>query len=330
MTSAQKALLDLIGAGLTGRPASVRLSPEEWEDLYQQAKMHTVTGLLYAGLQHLQEGTDIPEDLLMRLVSRIGKVANHGKSMRNLTVALTDYFSGKELHPVVMKGIETAAFYPDPDLRLYGDVDLYFAPEEFDWAADVAARRFGPLRKDPDGSLHFKVDDVDIDIHRDYFGLHVKRELLPVVPSPEATLLMLSVHILHHAIASGIGLRQMTDLAAAYQALEGKYDPAKLEEFYRKTGLLKWNRLLSSFIENHLGVKAPFADNRPSYALLRILFQGGNFGHYDPARNKALQKGKFRRKLDTAGRFLRRLPFSLRYSPRETLSTISTLTKGNL
>ena len=335
MTPVQSALIALVGSGLSGRPADksmlTGLSATDWESLYTFAKQHTVTGLLYGGLQLLPDGAGIPEDILLRLISRIGKVSNHGKTMRNLTVALKDYFSSKGVHPIVMKGVETAAYYPDPDLRLYGDVDLYFFPEEFDKAAVVTEKRFGKLRRDPDGSLHFKVDNIDIDIHRDYFGLHVSADKLPPIPSPEAILLMHSAHILHHAIASGIGLRQMCDLAAAYKSLEGQYDPASLEAVYRTTGLFKWNRLLSCFIRGKLGVDAPHYGDTSTKALERIIFSGGNFGHYTASRQKALlQASPFRRKLNTAGQFLRRLPFSLLFAPRETFSSIFTLTKGNL
>ena len=334
MTPVQSALTALVGSGLSGCPVDrsllTGLSATDWESLYTLAKQHTVTGLLYGGLKFLPDGTGIPEDILLRLVSRIGKVSNHGKTMRNLTLALTDYFSSKSLHPVVMKGVETATYYPEPDLRLYGDVDLYFAPEEFVAATAVAEKRFGLLRRDPDGSLHFKIDNIDIDIHRDYFGLHVAAEKLPSIPSPEAVLLMHSAHILHHAIASGIGLRQMCDLAAAYKALEGQYDPAALEAVYRTAGLFKWNRLLSCFIREKLGVSAPHYGDISTKALERIIFSGGNFGHYASSRQKALQASPFRRKLNTAGQFLRRLPFSLKYAPRETFSSIFTLTRGNL
>ena len=334
MTPVQSALTALVGSGFSGEPVDrallTGLSVTDWEDLYTLAKQHTVTGLLYGGLQLLPDGAGIPEDILLRLISRIGKVSNHGKSMRNLTVALTDYFSGKGLHPVVMKGVETAAYYPDPDLRLYGDVDLYFTPEEFEQAAAVATKRFGPLRRDPDGSLHFKIDNVDIDLHREYFGLHVPAEKLPPIPSSEAILLMHSAHILHHAIASGIGLRQMCDLAATYKALEGAYDPSTLEKLYHDTGLLKWNRLLAAFIRKELGTPAPDYGDISTRSLKRILFAGGNFGHYATSRQKALQSSPLRRKIDTALHFLRRLPFSLRYSPRETFLTIFSLTKGNL
>ena len=331
MTVEQSTLLMLVGSGLSGHPVSLpSLDAASWEAIYSLAKMHTVTGLLYRGLQLQPEGVTIPEDVLMRLISRIGKVSNHGKSMKNLTVALTDYFSGKGLHPVVMKGMETATYYPDPDLRLYGDVDIYFAPEEFDKAAVVAEKRFGKLRKDPDGSLHFKVDNIDIDLHRDYFGLHVAEDKLPAIGSPEGIILMHSGHILHHAIASGIGLRQMCDLAAAYQALEGKYNQEVLIEIYQKTGLLKWNRLLSSFIRKYLYINTPISSDASTKALENIIFEGGNFGHYAPSREKALKASSLRRKADTFGRMLRRLPFSLAISPRETVSTLSSLIKGNI
>ena len=60
-----------------------------------------------------------------------------------------------------------------------------------------------------------------------------------------------------------------------------------------------------------------------------MVLEGGNFGHFATARPEELAADDRRRKLNTFRRFLRRLPFSLRYAPRETFATIWALTKGN-
>ena len=153
---------------------------------------------------------------------------------------------------------------------------------------------------------------------------------------------MLSAHILKHAIGAGVGIRQCCDLTMALQALRGQYDPAALRDLFRRTSTLRWNRLLFSFLADHLGLADdsgfPFADERvSSEPLLRIVLEGGNFGHYAEARNSAIKAGAGgdpvatrRRKRNTLGRFLHRLPFSLRYAPRETLATMLSLARGNL
>ncbi len=61
-----------------------------------------------------------------------------------------------------------------------------------------------------------------------------------------------------------------------------------------------------------------------------IIRQGGNFGHFTKARQKALDRPAAIRKADTALRFIRRLPFSLRYAPREIGPHIRDLIRGNL
>ena len=134
-------------------------------------------------------------------------------------------------------------------------------------------------------------------------------------------------------------MRQLCDMAMAWQALGGKCDPDALKALFRRTGTLRWNRLLFAFLRTVLDVPSPlFADERAeSGPLLKIVLEGGNFGHYTAARSDALSAacsgeaaGIRRRKRNTLTRFLRRLPFSLRYAPRETFATMWTLARGNL
>lgn len=136
---------------------------------------------------------------------------------------------------------------------------------------------------------------------------------------------MLSSHILKHAIGVGIGLKQFCDMAMAFSALDGKYDQEELGTCIRKCGLRRWNDLLCSFLAEFLGSPAatlPAHRTVSASPLLRIVMEGGNFGqHADGFR---LSKSY------TVRRFIGRLPFSLRISPRETFGTLLDLTKGNL
>ena len=166
------------------------------------------------------------------------------------------------------------------------------------------------------------------------------------MPSPALNALMLNSHILKHALGRGIGLRQICDLAMAYHRIseEGKIDEygGRILAFYRRVGIVKWSRLLHSFLVGVIGLpeaELPYSEKIVPYgALWRIVEEGGNFGQHretgasagtvvsaGPATGKS---GVLKRKLGTAGMFLRRAGFSLRFAPKEAFWTVFDLAKG--
>ena len=323
------------------------LSEADWQEILQMARKQTVTGLLFRGVANLPAEVQVPDSLLFPLMEETDRIRRQSRLVERTAKEITEFFEGRILHPVILKGPSVACFYPEPDLRESGDIDLYFNEKEFGKAVHAIRER---LQKDgqseslttlPDGSLHYKWNGIDIDQHAQYFDLS-SSEGLPPVPSPEATLLMLSAHILKHSMGTGIGLRQLCDMAMAYERI--RYDQARLLACYEATGTADWNRMLASFLIRYLGAtRTPYTSavegqtagtvspELPGPApLLDIVLGGGNFGHHEASREKVLQAGPLQRKLDTARRFLGRLPFSIRYGPRQLAHYLKELIKGNL
>lgn len=329
-------LLLLVRLALRGEPLDndtvreFRTWPaERWTQVIALAQQQSVTGLLCHALSLVPEGASplgIPDKLLFPLVSRADGIERRNRQMAALAAALVEQLTDAGLHPQVLKGPETARYYPRPELREYGDIDLYLPASELPQLQQVVPEAV----KSPDGTWHFTREGVDVDVHGKWLDLPYAASPLSAFPSAEATLLMLSVHALKHAVGTGVGLRQLVDLAAAFRALD--YRPEKLKDSFRKLGLERWNRLVSGFLEQYLDTEDrmfPGQQVSPE-PLLRIVLEGGNFGHHDPSRNRALAQSARRRKADTALRFFRRLPFSLRYAPRLAFATFATLAKGNL
>ena len=324
----------LLRSGLWERPltdselaAAAALGEAEWAAFVEIARRQTVSGLLYRAITHLPASFRIPGDIVIDMMAVAGGLARENQAKAAVTKQLFAECAAAGLHPVVMKGQSVAAYYVHPELRYSGDIDLYFPPEDYSRALTLLGGEAAP-----DGTRHIRRGGIDIDIHDRYFDLHCPARKLPAVGTPEATILLLSSHILKHAIGPGVGLRQCCDLAAAWHTLAPAIDPKQLCEIFRQTGTLRWNRLLFSFLAEHLDLPEPlFADERvPSEPLLRIILEGGNFGHHADARTSALQANDRKRKRNTFSRFLHRLPFSMRYAPRETIATIASLFRGNL
>ena len=313
--------------------AIARLELGQWKEIIQFAREQTVTGIIGDAVTRLPGSVHVPESILYTVMGEMERIRYRSRRITLTADKIEEVLQGRGFHPLVMKGPAVATFYPDPLLRISGDIDLYLPSQEIapvrEWIASTGLK----VRPAPDGSFHFNTEGTDVDVHDTYYDLHRDASLLPAIPSAEATLLMLSAHILKHAAGTGVGLRQCCDLALAYQGLSGQYDPDALKKWSEQAGLLKWNQLLSAFLNTRLLADVPsFSPVQlpDPQKLDRIVLDGGNFGHFAARRTDALKGPGWKRKMDTVRCFLRRLPFSLTYAPHETFARIGDLVKGNL
>ncbi len=326
------------------------LSAEDWRNILDLAAAHTVTGLIYAAVKKLPSDLCPPDNISLKLMMEAERIERYSRKVESFTEKLVSELKGASLAPVFMKGHEVAKYYPEPYLRVCGDIDVYFQPSEFQMAVSFFKEKgYAPQRR-PDRSF-FSNSGPGIDIHPYYFDLHVRLEKLPPVPSTEAVLLMLSSHILKHAMGPGVGLRQICDMVVCLKAFTGNsaesnctYDSVQLEEYFQAAHVATWNKVLLAFISRYFGLDTamfsgsvnagqplPKKIRKLLSSFERIVFSGGNFGFYNISRKKtATSKFSGKRKIDTFYRFLRNTPFSLRCSPREFFSYTFSLLKGNL
>ena len=298
----------------------------DWPDVLQLGRDQAVMGLLLRGTAHLTK--HVPETIQSELIAWETALRRVSARLGRVEADLLTEFRQAGLHPVVQKGSAVAKYYPDPELRQGGDIDL-FCPE-FDQARSLVPT----ARTAPDGAAVFSRVGVTVELHPRYYDLHLDPKRLPAPGTPCGELLLLSAHILKHAIGSGVGLKQCCDLARALEALEGKYDKEEFRAALRGAGLVRWHQLLCSVLVIDLGLKPErclpgFVPCDPG-PLRKIIRSGGNFGQTGAVRQKSLQGGAVGRKAITAAGFLRRVPFSLRYAPREAFATIRELLLGNL
>lgn len=316
----------LLRAGLTDTPAGgFAATAEEWDAILRLAREQTVPGIVYSGISRLPESGMPDAARRIALMVEAERIAARTRLVGRVAEDLLSELRAADLHPVILKGPAAGRHYPAPELRTSGDIDLFLNRYEYADALSFLSARGIMAFREPDGSHLYKRDGVTVELHPRYFDLHVREELLPAVPSPEAELLMLSAHILKHAIGVGVGLRQICDIAQAYRALAHRWDRETLQDCLEGTGLNRWNDLLCSFLTAHLQVPEqllPEFRRVSPERLYEIVFAGGNFGRH----RKGMKGGKLR----TLGHFLRRLPFSLHLAPRETLRTLAELTQGNL
>ena len=79
----------------------------------------------------MEEGLELPETVLARLAAEVDACERRYARMQKLTLELLAFYGSRGLHPVLLKGLDSAALYDTPSLRESGDIDLYFSENEF-------------------------------------------------------------------------------------------------------------------------------------------------------------------------------------------------------
>lgn len=360
MTHSQQAFLELLRCGLWGTAPATEcfpLSPAEWQEVFDESRRQTVQGVVYDALQRLPDDFVPPTPITLQWTSDVANIIAFHNTTQRAVVATYNLLRQAGTEPVLLKGLASGHCYPNPQLRVNGDIDWYLPPADLNTLpAYLRQQGFHPQR-DADGSLSFSYDHIEVELHprladilwpshQKAFSQIIAREglaSLPVgspgitptyVPTPgaTATLLIHASHILKHTASVGIGLRQFCDMARACHQLHEHLEPRLLTEALRETGLLCWSRLLEHFLRRHLGLDTSLLTCGPSASdadcdhLLHLTFSGGNFGQHTPQWQQAHTQG--RNRLHTLRCYCCHAPFALRYAPQETLGLFFSLAMG--
>ena len=350
-----------------------RLGDEEWEHVFKMSGRQTVSGIVFDGICRLPDEFQPSQAIFAKWVAATDRIERGNRRMNAVLRELTGLFVSGGLQPVLQKGQGVAALYPTPDHRECGDIDYYF-PERPDNGRSAGMPKGRTMNGEaielvkshgikvetmPDGSQTYEWKGIEIEQHPTIVDLcspaakkwikgldgdpgYVPSDLAEGlrVPSPELNALLLNSHILKHTLGKGIGLRQMCDLAMEYHRIceDGRREDCggRIFNLYKRAGILKWSRLLHSFLVNVMGLpeeELPYSERIVSAEpLMRIVEDGGNFGQYRGESHESSghidRLSDRKRKLKTAGMFLRRAGFSMRFAPKEAFWTFWELVKG--
>lgn len=149
------------------------------EDLtYEQCVMHGLGPLAFPA--RLEKGIDPANSVRMKTVC-VQNMQMQAKMQRVLECAwraLTE----AGIQPVLMKGAGLAAYYPEPSMRQWGDIDLFVGKAQYHPACAVMRETFPDALKFDEELDHYKhynliADGVSIEIHRVSVALTHPRDI---------------------------------------------------------------------------------------------------------------------------------------------------------
>lgn len=314
LTTEQKILLNLTAKSISTNSPKIIFKEEElkgadWQAVLREAKLQTVCPLTFSRIEEYKKY--IPDNVYkeyktfaLSVVTNNYKVFNAQKELVNLVSDKCSY--------VIIKGLSSGVYYDVPELRTYGDVDFLINPEKKQELTRLLIENgYKMSNGDHPNHLVFKKPNAHLEMHFMVAGVPYgeKGEIVKSVLSSifdQKTIrefdgerfsapndfmhgLILLLHMGHHLLGEGIGLRHLSDWGAFVEC-------TKDEEFWQKDllplldkiGLLTFAKIITKVCVNYLNISCPkfcaSASDETASEIILDVFKSGNFGKKDKNR----------------------------------------------
>ena len=324
---------ELLLVALGKRPGLSR-APErrEWEQIFLEAKRHGLQGVLWKTVSSLPESQRPPESLASQWRFRAETIAIMSDTHDSHCRELCEWLDEKGLPNCILKGQGFSLLYPEQGLRLSGDVDVWI-PEPRRKVLNTF--RYGGFEFYDVLNRECKVDffpSVALDVHfqptrmfnpvldrrlrrfceKEAAKGFIRTEKGFKVPSQLFNAVFCVVHIFHHVIDGGAGLRQMMDLYYILRNLPSEQKGEAMKAL-SSFGLKK-------FTAAAMYVLSEMFELEPDYLLFPVSRRRGKklLGDIMSKGRVAVHPAKRRRLLN----FFKRISVTMRFTfdyPREVL-----------
>lgn len=312
MTKVEDIFFSLLRAALWGTDVQVPEGFAQWGRIMHIARTQALSGLIGDVLLSREEIREKLPAKFMDMLQDIPKV-NMGMHIQMNRVLQLVVMTLKQngIEPVLLKGQGLAKYYPTPELRQCGDIDIYVGEDNYEKAYETILPIVSEIT---DRSriwkwMHFdaKVGAVMIEIHqsadyvqsrrnkkiyRDIMLNGLTKDLCPIkfgemeVMTPNDTYNSFYVfyHLWRHFSTSGVGLRQFCDWTCFLHTHVGKLYLPYLKTMLEKLGFMRPWQVFGCFLVKDMGLpkeEFPFYDERYASKVARVreyVMTDGNFG----------------------------------------------------
>lgn len=269
-------------------PEMEHLDAHSWWNLFRLLQQNHVAALASEAFAHMPQEQKPPREVFIPWLSERQKAESWYHHQREVQQEIIDLMQRNGIETLVLKGTRLAQFYPQPELREFGDLDLYFY-DRHDEADALAAQK---LRVTVTNEAHhhskYNYRGVTVESHYDFLNAHTPRsnrryeallkKLAPSNSSPKLgdehevqwtsaaraeecastfEVLFLLRHMAGHFYASRITLRDVVDWHLLTKAVGESVDWNLVTAAVEESGMTRFMNILNAIATNRLGPTIP-------------------------------------------------------------------------
>ena len=317
LTTEQKILLNLTSRSIHGNPSEMVVSSDElvnadWKEIVKESIAQAVPLATFDAAEVYKQY--VPEDVYAYWKKVAAGVLRSDFIVTQSQVDLIELLNSKYPY-IILKGMAAGAYYPNPELRALGDVDFLIDPaQQEEMEAILLSAEYEKSHGDHPNHVVFRKPGAHLEMHFEVAGVpygwqgeSVRGFLKNAVFEPqkrESDLgefnapsdmnhgLILLLHMQHHMLGEGFGLRHLSDWAVYVAKTHTQvYWAETLLPFLRKIGLFTYAAIMTKTSAKYLQIPCPewaeTVDDETCDGIIHDILTGGNFGQKDKNRAKS-------------------------------------------
>ena len=291
----------------TGEEMPSELSEQDTKNLFSIAGKQAVLGLVLDAL--IRRDVRMPQMWVLKAVGMLEQIKQQGRVINDGVVSLEKLMTDHDISYAIVKGQVVASYYPDALMRQSGDIDYYCDEKNFPLSQAAVKAAWG-VDEEPNGGYHVHYDHegVTYEGHFRLVNLYNKQKdaywkrltdsdegawadingSMIRTLSPTLHALYVFLHLYHHLLELGVGLRQFCDWAVMLHACRDEIDHEAVRHHLQVLGLEDAYRACGCILVDYLGLSAAeftyeltSKDRRYVARILDVVFYRGNMGHYN-------------------------------------------------
>lgn len=327
MTNVEKQYFALLQSAIWNRPVAIN-GAIDWPSVMRLAEHHATVTLLCDVASKLPADQQPDTQMLVWMKNQMRANLFFHMHLKQTLLQSVKMLRDKGIDPVLLKGFSLAQYYPNPNLRQFGDIDLFVGLEKFHEACGVLRSLPGSYNWGVilDSGRHFNIEfgDYSIEIHRvsseiidekkNAIYLEMERQGLFVhsreveleggrfrIPSMEFMVFFTFFHAWDHFLTTGVGWRQLCDVAVTLHAYYGQLDTEQLRHDLKTLRLMRPWQTFGYLIVHQLGLpeaEMPFYEakmRRKASLLYDRVMEEGNFQRKRSFKDRKPKRYVFRK-----------------------------------
>ena len=324
MTTTETQYFALLRAALWDKPVAIE-EEIDWKAVMKLAQYHA-NDILLCGVASTMAGDSKPSpEQLEKMKTAVRGNLFNSIQLKKILVSAVQQLRQHGIEPVLLKGFGLAMLYPNPNLRQFGDIDLFVGLDNFHQACALLRELPGCYNwgdvKDTGHHYNIEFGHYPMEVHRvsadmdnpkeaavysriEREGLmehpqSVNLEGFPIsIPSKEFVIFFTFYHAWHHFLTTGVGWRQISDVALALHNYNGQFDLETLRRYLTEMHLMKPWQTFGYLMIHQLGLsetELPFYEascHRKAQRLYSRIMEEGNF-----KRERKLKRNRPKRRL---------------------------------
>lgn len=276
-------------------------SEKEWENLFVLAKEQSLIGVLSEAIQILPKEQRPPQNILLEWIGLRLQISETNKVLNQYTRDIVKLFAENGFDTCILKGQGSALYYPNPELRESGDIDIWMEMDRKDIIMFLA--KMFCIEKQGWHHTSFEYNSVEVEIHHHPSKLYnpfdnkalqryyssqwpIQSHNMSIlgynIPTVEFAFIHCILHIYSHILGEGIGLRQIMDLYYIGKALPESSNNI-VHQYIEKFRLQRLMGMLMYIFHEVFGYDGDLypVNEKDGKYLLQTVMKGGNFGKFD-------------------------------------------------